>query len=211
MLDRVKIRSVPLRVGLAACLTAVLAASCTNPTPGGGPSEGNTTAAGSPTASPSPIPELVGRWERTNTCQELVDALTAEGLEDIAPAVVADNGYVAGTPEQLAARHDLCAGATPRKHSHFFTSWGAFGSVDWRGREVDDGTYALLGGDRLLIETSTFHYAIDGDTLTLTPVISKAAKRLALADPLRYGDAGWRVAVAFPGYTWERVPCDEWC
>jgi hypothetical protein len=134
-----------------------------------------------------------------------------KGSRTSRPAMLAGNGYAAGNARQLAARPDLCAGAQPRVHSHFFTPYGTFGSVDWRNRQVDDNTYGLIGDDTLVIGTSTFHYAIEDDTLTLTPVISKASKREALSDPLAFSDAGWRVAVAFPGYTWERVSCDQWC
>jgi hypothetical protein len=50
-----------------------------------------------------------------------------------------------------------------------------------------------------------------GRTLALEPVVAQPDKREALEEPLEFSDAGWSVAVAFPGYTWERVNCDVWC
>jgi len=52
---------------------------------------------------------------------------------------------------------------------------------------------------------------IDGTKLSLDPIISKRQRRQALAHPTDWSDAGWIVAVAYPGSTWERVPCDGWC
>ena len=52
---------------------------------------------------------------------------------------------------------------------------------------------------------------MSGNELALTPVITAAAKRQALAKPLDFSTAGWQIAVAFPGHTWKRVPCKGWC
>ena len=154
---------------------------------------------------------IVGRWERVTTCQELVSALTKAGLRKTAPAIIAGNGFVPGTPLQLAAKADICKGAVPRRHSHFFTSAGQFGSVDYNGQQVDDGTYRLLNARTIRIGEGTFHLRITGRQLRLQPVISAAARRKALAQPLRFSTAGWQVAVAFPGHVWKRVPCAQWC
>ena len=63
------------------------------------------------------------------------------------------------------------------------------------------------------IAETNFRYRITegGQTLTLEPVIAQSDKREALEQPLEFSGAGWSVAVAFPGYTWERVDCDGWC
>ena len=154
---------------------------------------------------------IVGRWERVTTCQELVSALTKAGLRKTAPAMLAGNGLVPGTPKQLAAKPDICKGAVPRRHSHFFTGAGQFGSVDYNGQQVDDGTYRLLNARTIRIGEGTFHFRITGRELRLQPVISAAARRKALAQPLQFSTAGWQVAVAFPGHAWKRVPCAQWC
>jgi hypothetical protein len=154
---------------------------------------------------------LVGRWERVTTCQELVRALTKAGLRKTAPAMLAGNGFVPGTPLQLAARTNICKGAVAQRHSHFFTAAGQFGSVDYNGQQGDDGSYRLLDARTVRINDGKFHFQIAGRELRLEPVISTAARRKALADPLQFSTAGWQVAVAFPGHAWKRVPCAKWC
>jgi hypothetical protein len=57
----------------------------------------------------------------------------------------------------------------------------------------------------------TFHYRVIHDTLRLAPVLTKAMVRKALARPKAFSDAGWAVSVAYPGQTWKRVPCGQWC
>jgi hypothetical protein len=125
--------------------------------------------------------------------------------------MVAGNGFVPGTPRQLARKADICKGAIPRRHSHFFTAAGQFGSLDWKGRQVDENSYRIVKTRTLRFGGGTFRFRIEGKSLTLTPLISAAAKRNALADPLQFSVAGWMVAVAFPGHTWKRVPCGGWC
>jgi hypothetical protein len=154
---------------------------------------------------------LVGRWERVTTCQDLVRALTKAGLRKTAPAILAGNGLVTGTPRQLARRANICKGAVPRRHSHFFTAMGQFGSIDYNGKQVDDGPYRLPDARTVRINDGTFHFRISGDELRLEPVISAAARRKALAQPLQFSTAGWQVAVSFPGHAWKRVPCAGWC
>jgi hypothetical protein len=154
---------------------------------------------------------LVGRWERVTTCQELLSAVTKAGLRKTAPAMLSGNGFVPGTPKQLAAKADICKGAVPRRHSHFFTAAGQFGSVDYNGQQVDDGSYRILDARTVRINEGKFRFRITGRELRLEPVISAAARRKALAQPLQFSTAGWQVAVAFPGHAWKRVPCAQWC
>jgi hypothetical protein len=163
------------------------------------------------TTSGARAPALVGRWERVTTCQELVAALRKAGLGATAPAMLAGNGFVPGTPQQLARRANICKGAVPRRHSHFFTGAKQFGSLDWKTMQVDDGPYRIVNASTVRIGEGTFRYRIASGKLTLTPVISAAAKRQALVQPLKFSVAGWMVAVAFPGHTWKRVPCAGWC
>ena len=138
-------------------------------------------------------------------------ALAKAGLRTTAPAMLAGNGLVTGTPKQLARKTNICKGAVPRRHSHFFTAMGQFGSIDYNGKQVDDGTYRLLDSRTVRINDGTFHFRISGRELRLEPVISAAARRKALAQPLQFSTAGWQVAVAFPGHAWKRVPCAGWC
>src|SRR5512141_3099123 len=71
---------------------------------------------------------IVGRWQQSHTCDELVSALNALGLGALAPGAVGDY-FPNLTPEELAAKTDICSGAVPQLHSHFFTASGLFGSL----------------------------------------------------------------------------------
>jgi hypothetical protein len=156
---------------------------------------------------------LVGLWMQVHTCEQLVAGLEGTGLGLLAPATVGDY-FPDATPEELAAKDDLCSGARPQRHFHFFTEAGQFGSLDQHRQQVDDGPYAVEG-DTLHIgdETwgGTWTFEISGNQLTLTPVIDDEQIEAALADPFGFSPAGWMVAVAYPGTTWKRVACQSWC
>ena len=87
----------------------------------------------------------MGTWTRTTTCAEQLQALSRPGLRKYALEMVAGNRFIPGvrSPDQLKDPAQPCRGAVPRKHSHFFTKDGRFGSLDWNGQDVDDGTYTL--------------------------------------------------------------------
>lgn len=150
-------------------------------------------------------------------CAELVGGLEEFGLKPLAPyawlSQTSSDGvdsFANGSPKPTRAQP--CAGALDREHSHFFDQSGHFGSLDWLGGQVDDGAYQVLDGTTLRISGVRFRYAIqNGETLSLTPILSRAQKRQALANPEDYSDAGWAVSVAYPGQTWTRVPCQSWC
>jgi hypothetical protein len=191
-------------LALAAC--GGTSAAETKPSDGGP----EVAAESSPSAATSPI---VGRWMQVHTCDQLVSGLEDAGLGKVAPAIVGDF-FPDMTPEELAAKDDLCSGAKPQRHFHFFTDDGAFGSIDQFGNQVDDGPYTV-SGDTLHIGDETFGgrwtFAISGNRLTLTPRPSDDEIQQALADPYQFSTAGWMVAVAYPGSTWKRVPCQDWC
>jgi hypothetical protein len=148
------------------------------------------------------------------TCQGLLAALRKAGIPELGPQVVGD--YFPGrTPQQLARKKDLCAGAAPQLHSHFFTAAGAFGSLDQTGQQVDDGVYRTQG-NRLILgapgdNQETWQYAIAGGRLTLTPIIPAPLIRQAHAHPLEPNGAGHLVAVAYTGHVWKQVDCASWC
>jgi hypothetical protein len=161
-------------------------------------------------AAHSDVAPIVGRWAQTHRCQQLVDALNAQGLGALAPGVVGDY-FPDQTYAELAAKPDLCSGAKPLRHSHFFTASGLFGSLDQFGNQVDDGTYEIVDSNTIRINDGTFGYSIQGNTLALTPLITDKQRREALRDPAAFSTAGWMVAVSYPGTTWEGVPCEGWC
>ena len=196
------------RTRVVIALTAALvAAACSNPresvTPAVSPSSA-LQGASQPSANPAAAdPGIVGTWERETTCEELVSELTDAGLEQWVLEGVAGNGFVPGVriPEQIADASNPCDGAVPRTHSHFFTDDGQFGSLDWNGDPVDDGTYEVVDTDTLVVSKEfpdvTFDFSIDFDTLSLEPVIPDCSPDCF--------EAAWSVSVAYPGETWQRV------
>jgi len=202
-----------IRASIASLLIPLLLVGC-----GGGESEsakpsGQTSVASTDTTIPTTTAQteaLVGRWEHVNECPQLTKALAEEGLETIAPSVAGDY-FPNSTPRQLAKKDDVCDGAEGFVHSHFFTDSGTFGSLTEDLEQVDDGLYEILDGGRVRIGGVVFRYEIEGDELSLSPVITPAMKKEALAQPLEFSNAGWSVAVSYPGQVWKRVDCSGWC
>jgi hypothetical protein len=132
-----------------------------------------------------------------------VQAFKQAGLGKFAPDAIAGNGFVPGvtSADQLADPSNPCEGSVPREHSHFFTEDGSFGSRDWNGEQVDDGTYEIIDDNTFVISKEfpdvTFNYRIQGDTIMFDPVIPDCSPGCF--------EAQWSVAVAYPGKTWERV------
>jgi hypothetical protein len=204
-----------IRLLLVAIL--VVAAGCGGSGESAEEPSGQSTAAATESATSdttSDAPPLVGRWERVNECPQLVKALNQAGLGAVAPAMVGDY-FPEASPKQLARKDDLCKGAEPFVHSHFFDEAGMFGSLDENQNRVDDGMYEILDEGRFRIGNAdvgvVFRYEIEGDALSLSPVLTQAMKKQALAHPLEFSDAGWAVAVSYPGHEWKRVDCVGWC
>jgi len=147
---------------------------------------------------------LVGDWERVMTCEERVTALEDAGLGQFAPEHVAGNEMVPGISfdePELIDPENPCKGAVPRKHGHFFTSDGSFGSTDHRGNQVDEGTFEPLDAHTVVISnpdsTVTFKFRIKNEELFLDPVMPNCVKNGCW-------QAQWAVAVASPGHPWRR-------
>lgn len=177
---------------LLALIVATVVASCGGgtPTSPSSPQPSPTDAASE--TSPEAVVPLVGRWEQTRECKDLVRAFEAADLGAIAPP--------------------SCRGKHPQVHAHFFTESGQFGSLDKNAQPVDDGTYEIIDRHTFRIGDSTFRYTITGnDTLTLQPVITREQRREALASAKDFTTASWMVSVAYEGTTWNRVPCEGWC
>ena len=166
---------------------------------GGG--AGGATARAHPAGAAAQSP-LVGTWQRTTTCAGLATALTKAGLTKFVLEAVAGTAFIPGVsrPEQIADRANPCKGAVARKHSHFFTKKREFGSLDWRGQPVDDGTYRIVDKRTVVIFKEfpkvTFHYRITDRSITFSPVIAKGCSAFRCA---------WAVSMAYPGKTWRRV------
>ena len=181
---------------------AVLLAACT-----GGSGAATTVRSPSPTPSSSSssaeVPALVGEWQRLQRCSELVGLLRKAGMPAAVPEMLAEDGWVPGVedPGRIDDRHP-CRGAVARRHSHFFTADGQFGSRDATGEQVDDGQYRLVGDNRFIVGAGdrndvTFHYTVTGDTLRITPEIPACRPDCF--------PAVWSVAVAYDGYAWQRI------
>lgn len=184
----------------ALIVLACIAMSCSSDSsPSGDAVEAPEGSATSEVAGPT----LVGTWERDTRCEELVSALTEAGLDDWVLEFVAGNGFIPGVrrPDQIADPADPCDGAVARMHSHFFTKDGMFGSLNWKGDQVDDGTYVVTDDNTFVVSKEfpdvTFNYAVEGDTIKFDPVIPDCSPKCF--------EAAWSVSVAYPGETWTRV------
>ena len=160
-----------------------------------------------PSSATPPSTSLVGVWERVTHCQDYVRAMTAAGFPEAASETAAE--FVHVTPPGVADEEHPCRGALPRGHSHFFTSDGQFGSLDEFGNQVDEGTYAIVGPNTLVIPYGfeegppilvTFHYRIHGNTIAFDPVIPSDCSTSRCREA-----AAWSIAVALPGKNWRRV------
>jgi hypothetical protein len=145
---------------------------------------------------------VLGTWTAVTTCSAQYNALMKfPGLRKYAKEMVVGNGFVPGVHKasQLKDPAHPCLGAVPRKHSHFFTKTGAFGSRDWTGGQVDDGHYTLKGANRIVIRKEfpsvTFRYAVTGKTIRFTPLITKTCSTFRCA---------WSLSMAIPGTLWTR-------
>jgi hypothetical protein len=162
---------------------------------------------------------LVGRWERVVTCQELVAELRKAGLGVTAPyawlgqtSSTGESSFLHRSPKPTKAHP--CTGAIPRHHSHFFSASGRFGSLDWKGGQVDDGSYQILNSNTFRIGSPgvKFHFRmLHGNMLMLSPVLTSAMVRQAVAHPKKFSSAFWAVSVAYAAHTWKRSRCNGWC
>jgi hypothetical protein len=189
-----------VRVGLGLLSLALLVVPACNSGADNASTRGPTTSASVPpssaTAATSP---LVGEWQRLQKCAELEQVMRKAGLHDALLESIAADGWIPGVTKVSEIKDPAhpCAGAVDRTHSHFFAANGQFGSRDANGQQVDDGQYRLVG-DAFVIDSVTFHYTITGnDTLSITPETPDCAPSCF--------EAGWSIAVAYPGYTWHRI------
>jgi hypothetical protein len=129
--------------------------------------------------------------------------LKAAGLDEYIAEQVNGNGLVPGVDAESDTLDPSapCAEAVSRAHSHFFTADGSFGSKDFLGRRVDDGSWRLEGDDLVLINGTPFRFHIEGDELTLEPP-EVDLSNCGVPDCAFL--ATWVRMVAMPGTTWTR-------
>jgi hypothetical protein len=128
-----------------------------------------------------------------------VGNLEKAGLKKWELRFIAEDGWIPGVskPQQIKDPAHPCQGAVARKHSHFFTAAGEFGSRDENGQQVDENKYEIVAPDVVQIGKVKFHYEISGDTLRLTPEIPSCSPDCF--------EAAWSVAVAYERYDWQRI------
>jgi hypothetical protein len=197
---------------LSLWLVFVVAGCGADDTTTGGDAAPATTAATTDASSGVVHSAIVGRWERVHECGELVAALDEAGLGAAAPAIVAGDYFPDISVAEVAAKGELCEGAKAMVHSHFFDASGRFGSLDENENQVDEGRYEVIDSRTIGLGPGVeFNFQIEGDTLTLSPVLSEGMVEEALANPLEIADAVRAIAVAYPGQEWRRVPCNTRC
>ena len=201
-----------LRATIIAAIAVVV--GCSTGSAPGAPSSvvsASPPALASSSAAPSETPAspaasqaaIVGEWVGTQDCERIVAMLRKAGRDESLVDAIYGNELVPGMTGAAAIKDPAhpCAGAILRQHSHYFTASGAFGSKDFRGKQVDDGTYKLQGTDVIVIDDSRFHYRIEGDELSLEP--EPVDISACTTQECRFG-ATWVLMVAMPGTTWKR-------
>ena len=189
---------------------SIVASGCSGTTASATPASSSTPV--SPTvaspsvtaASASPTQAaIVGEWVGVHDCERIVSMLREVGLEEFLADAIYGNGLVAGDPAASGLKDPThpCDGAVQRQHSHFFTASGEFGSKDFNGQRVDDGTYTLQGDDVIVINGKRFKYSIVGDELSLEP--EPVDISACTTKECRF-DATWVLMVAMPGMLWTR-------
>jgi hypothetical protein len=156
---------------LLTLIVATVVASCGEDTPTSSSSL-QASPAGAAEASPEAVAPLVGRWEQTHHCEDLVRAFDAAGLAAVASS---------------------CEGKHPQLHFHFFTEAGLFGSLDKNEQQVDDGMYEIIDAHTFTIGDSTFRYTVTGATRLRSNPSSHAhsARRPSHRRRISPPDPGW--------------------
>jgi hypothetical protein len=191
---------VALAIVLGGCSGSTASAPSASPTALASPAASASAAA---VSASSAQPAIVGEWVGFHDCERIVAMLRDAGLEEFMADAVYGNELVPGDPQASGLKDPThpCDGAVRRAHSHFFTAAGEFGSKDFRGQRVDDGTYTLEGTDGIVINGKRFKYEINGDQLSLEP--EPVDVSACTTKECRF-DATWVLMVAMPGTTWTR-------
>lgn len=155
-------------------------------------------ATGLPELGVDPVP-IIGEWVAIQECEEIASMLTGAGFDEFIAAQVYEFLPGATSPEDVDPQRP-CEGAEPRKHSHFFTAGGKFGSKDYAARQVDDGTYAIRGST-LFINGASFAFDVRRTTLTLQPAPIDVSS--CITTECRFQGA-WVLMVSMPGTQWVR-------
>jgi hypothetical protein len=106
------------------------------------------------------MPELIGSWHRSQSCEEMLAAFKEAGLAESHRDWLQGNFFAEGTGP---AEGDPCKGAKgPFEHDHFFSEGGEFGSHDQNGEEVDGGNFELVDDDTVTFPSHAEEFGYDG-------------------------------------------------
>jgi hypothetical protein len=149
--------------------------------------------------------ELIGSWQRAQTCAVMLSAFQRAGLAESHTEWVQGN-FFGGEPGPTEG--DACEGALgPLEHDHFFTAAGAFGSHDEAGEEGDSGDVELVDDDTVSFPSHAAEFGYDGD-LVIDYAVSGDVLTFSVALPGSCADActdayAWALS-AFASGPWER-------
>lgn len=193
----------------ATCLLACLMLNaCTPSTPITTPGSAAPTSSARPTspaptlaAQATPPPALVGTWLGLHNCRRIIDIMTAAGMPEQALLNAAESGTIPGvsTIAQIADPTEPCVGATDKRHWHFFTASGEFGSLDMNRQRVDDGHWKMVDVETFAINDTPFHFHVDGDELRIEAIDVRNCPVNGQWCP-----EAWKLMVAMPGMAWKR-------
>jgi hypothetical protein len=177
--------------------TVLFLASCaasSNPPPASTasiapPSHSAEATLSEPTTTPSPSVgnDLIGRWERDQTCLELVDTYNRVGLKSFIGSSLVGIGFVEG-----AVKDDghPCRGAKVVHRSQVFSFDGSYAGLDPSGIPVDGGRWQIASPGMLEIsdgeESTTFRYRVDRGLLTFEVIWPKPCRTFECQDHMSW-------------------------
>lgn len=152
-------------------------------------------------ASPEATPDIVGEWLRAPTCEELVQALTRDGLEDLAATSV--RGLLTTPPNQPAkdAERPCADSAGPVETSRLFLEDGTVSSYDEFGRQVGFGYYGI-------VDRNAIGFALPRQLQDRSPdnvIFRIRVPERCKSRPGCRKRAAYAIGVLYPGKSWERV------
>ena len=148
---------------------------------------------------------LVGYWQKTNTCAELLQALKKAGLVQYAPQAIGGSGLIHGPMNQPPPdpTHPCAKATAPKKHSHLFSADGRFASFDEHGMQVDDNTYTLKNSRTFAMGNGVVvHFRVRSGRIRFSPVIDR---HHPCSGHCRVGDLAWAVSAFYPGAPFRSV------
>jgi hypothetical protein len=186
-----------MRASAAVAATVLFLGSCaatSNPPPASvaspvGPSHSAEGAPSEPASMPSPSVaiDLVGRWERNQTCLELVDTYNNVGLQSFIESSLVGVGFVV---DAVKDHGHPCRGTKVVHRSQVFSVDGSYAGLDPTGTAVDGGSWQITSPGMLEIsdgeESTTFRYRVDGGLLAFELIWEKPCSTFECRDHMSW-------------------------